>query len=57
MGTNGDKTDVAMALTARLVVRLNDGESSVLTCCSRVGLERAGVETSDLAEVLFQFLR
>ena len=46
-----------MTLPAGLVVRPDDGKSSVLARGARVGLHRARVEASDLAEVRLQFLQ
>ena len=51
-----NETDITVTLATGLVVRLNDGQTSVFTGSSRVGLERAGVEAGDLAQVLREFL-
>ena len=38
MGTDGDQADISMTLAARLVVRPDNGKSSVLAGGARVGL-------------------
>jgi len=54
---DGDKADVAVRLANVLVVLLDHAQTSVLTHGARVGLERDGIETSDLAEILLKALR
>jgi hypothetical protein len=56
MSAQGNQADIPIALPSRLVVRSNNRQTSILTRCSRVGLEGAGVETSDLAKVRLEFL-
>ena len=56
MRADRNEADVAMALTPRLVVRPDDGETCVLARRSRVGLQRARMEASDLAQVSFELL-
>ena len=56
MCADGNETDVAVSLSARLVVRPDDRQPSVLACGTGVRLQRARREASDLAEVFFKFL-
>ena len=55
--TDRNEADVSVTLSARFMVRPDDRQASVLSGGARVGLERASRETSNLAKVLFEFLR
>lgn len=38
------------------MISADNAEASILSSSTRVGLEGSGVETSNLAEILFEFL-
>lgn len=57
MGTEGDKANVAVAVASGIVVRPNDGQPGILSCCARVGLQRARVEACDSAQIILKFLQ
>lgn len=56
MSTQRYETDIAALFTTRLVISADNAEASILSGSARVRLEGGGVETSNLAEVLLEFL-
>ncbi|SRR6266404_3070385 len=51
MRTKGNQANVAMAFTARLVVRSNYTEPSIFACSPRIRLKGTRMEARDFAEV------
>lgn len=56
MSTQRNETDIAVLFTTRFMISADNAEASILSSSTRVGLEGSGVETSNLAEILFEFL-
>lgn len=56
MSTEGNKANVPVTLTTRLVEGSDNAKTSVFTSGTGVGLERRRVETSNLAKISFQLL-
>ena len=52
----GDKHNITIALTTRLVVGTDNHQAGVLASCTRVGLQRAGCEACDLRQVALELL-
>ena len=54
--TNRNQADITMTFTSGFMVSPNDRQASILSSSTRVWLQGASVETSDLAKVVFEFL-
>ena len=57
MCTQRNETDVAVSFTSGLVIGTNDTKACIFTGCSGIGLKAHGMETSDLAKIVFEFLK
>jgi len=56
VSTQRNETHITMAFATGLVVGPNDTETRIFSSRARVGLQRAGVEPGDFAQIVFQFL-
>lgn len=56
MRTKRNQAYITVSLPAGIVVCTEDVQPSIFTCSTRVWLHGARMETSNLAEVVFQFL-
>ena len=54
--TDRNEADVTMTFSARFMVRSDHRQPSIFSSGTRVWLEGTCMETSDLAEVLLEFL-